>query len=117
MIEYNIDGGRTLIAVGEWEDMYERVGFKAVVDEAEDKLKEVIARYSLKSRHSCGLKSCRTPHNRGYLVVFNSGSETCIGNRCVKNILALILRKVKMLLQKRLILKSTESILLKSNVR
>lgn len=84
MIRLN-ENGKTFVSVGSWEEIYERPGFMKMVDSKEVKLKEIIGQYVLHPQQPCGLKGCRSPHNKGYIVVIDGGLETIIGNVCGKN--------------------------------
>ncbi|MEJ2897778.1 hypothetical protein [Acinetobacter sp. NS-4] len=44
----------------------------------------IIAQYQLKEKVICGISSCCTPHNYGYLVRLEDGNEIIIGNVCGK---------------------------------
>lgn len=72
----------TLVKVNSWEEIKERLGFSSPVDPKEIKLKEIIGRYDLTPMDRCGLSSCRTKHNKGFLVVCDGGIETNIGQKC-----------------------------------
>ena len=84
MIVLNVDG-KTLISVGSWQDIFDIPGYVAPVDSKTHELKNMIARYALPEKNPCGLKNCRTPHNKGYVVlVGRAGAVTNIGNICGK---------------------------------
>lgn len=78
------EDGKSLIKIQSWEDVLDRPGFTDVLNPKEFKLKSILGVYSLPTKRHCGLSTCRTPHNRGYLVVADSGIETNIGHRCGK---------------------------------
>lgn len=83
MIRHNI-GSETLIRVGSWEEMNELPGFQAVVQVGEGDLDELLGYYNLQPAKPCGIKSCRSPHNKGYIARLKSGVLTNIGNVCGK---------------------------------
>lgn len=76
------ENGKTLIKVGSWVEMHERVGFQRTADPKFIRLVNIIGWYSLDEVGPCGLTSCRTPHLRGYIVDLGGGTETNLGNIC-----------------------------------
>jgi len=86
MIIYGGENGQPFVEIKEWSDILEEPGFEGQVDHKQIKLKQIIGKYSLPEKHPCGLKSCRTPHNRGYLVLAENGVKTNVGNICGKGI-------------------------------
>ena len=85
MIRFNIDGA-TLVDVGSWEDIFDRPDFRAPIDPINYEIADMIGQYSLPTKQPCGLKNCRTLHQRGYVVkVGNEGHVTNIGHICGKS--------------------------------
>ncbi len=80
MIILNV--AKELIEVGDWASIESRPGFRKDLDPDEHSLETIIGRYQFKDRIRCGLSNCRTPHERGYIVVTKSGLETNIGKDC-----------------------------------
>jgi hypothetical protein len=80
MITLNSEKG--LVQVENWEDIRSRPGFTVELNPKEHKLKAIIGRYVFKDEIKCGLSDCHTPHNRGYIVVTETGAETNIGKDC-----------------------------------
>lgn len=85
MIVLNEDG-KSFVEITCWEDITSRPGYEEKVDKDEVKLKTIIGKYRLTPKQPCGISSCGTAHNRGYLVVCEGGVETNIGHDCGKNI-------------------------------
>lgn len=67
-----------------YEDLRNRPDFQAPLDHKAFALKSVLTDYHFPKDAPCGLKSCRQPHQHGYLVLTDGGGETNIGNRCGK---------------------------------
>lgn len=65
-----------------YEDLWNRPDFRAPLDHKAFALKRVLTDYEFPKDAPCGLKSCRQPHQRGYLVLTDGGGETNIGNKC-----------------------------------
>jgi hypothetical protein len=65
-----------------FDEMEARPAFIAPLDHDEHKLTDVLAPYSFAKQVPCGLRSCRTNHNNGFLVRTQSGAETNIGSVC-----------------------------------
>lgn len=86
---------RRLVAVKSWEEVTEINGYTECVDYNENKLKELLGQYTLKEKPKCGLKGCRTPHNRGYIAQFQDNSITNIGNVCGKKHFGVVFDQVK----------------------
>lgn len=82
MITINTD--KQLIRVDSWDAILERPGFTLDLDPKQHELKAIIGRYAFLDKLRCGLSSCHSPHNRGYVVVTKSGLETNIGKDCGK---------------------------------
>jgi hypothetical protein len=80
------EDGKTFVDIKSWEDILSRPGFKQKLDPNLIILKQIIGQYSINPKQPCGLRSCGTKHNRGYLVVADGGLETNIGNVCGKKI-------------------------------
>lgn len=82
MITLNCEKGP--VRIENWEDIRSRPGFVESLDHEEHQLGTVIGRYIFKEPIKCGLKGCRTEHNKGYLVATVSAHETNIGKDCGK---------------------------------
>lgn len=80
------EDGKSLVKIESWVDLIERPGYVEKVDSNKVKLKAIIGRYHIEPKRPCGIQSCGTAHNMGYLVVCESGIETNIGNKCGKRI-------------------------------
>ncbi|WP_336929397.1 hypothetical protein [Acinetobacter tandoii] len=50
--------------------------------DASAQLKSLLGHYTLKDKVKCGISSCGTMHNNGYLVNLKNDSEIIIGNKC-----------------------------------
>lgn len=79
-----LNGERGLVRVESWDDVIEIPGFTASVDPRKDKLKAIIGKYTLSDRVPCGLITCRTPHNRGFVVSLEGNQVSNIGKDCGK---------------------------------
>lgn len=82
MITLNIN--KELIRLNNWSDLQERAGFLQNLNPNDMELKEIIGRYHEAEPVHCGLTTCHTLHNRGYIVVATNGCETNIGHQCGK---------------------------------
>lgn len=80
MIIFNTD--KELVTVDDWTAIENRPGFRQDLDPNEHLLDSIIGRYQFKDKIRCGLSNCRTPHERGYIVVTKGGLETNIGKDC-----------------------------------
>jgi hypothetical protein len=80
------EDGKTLQEISSWEDIITRPGYHSKVNSKEIKLKSVIGKYRITPKQPCGISSCGSKHNKGYLVVCENGIETNIGNKCGLNI-------------------------------
>ena len=76
------EDGKTFVEIESWEDLITRPGYRDKIDPSKVQIKQILGLYKLPDKHSCGIKNCGTPHNRGYLVSTTDGYETNIGNRC-----------------------------------
>ncbi|MEW8060472.1 MAG: hypothetical protein AB2776_19425 [Candidatus Thiodiazotropha endolucinida] len=85
MIKLSEDG-RYFVEIKDWEELLTRPGFIQKVDSDEVKIGRIIGQYNISPKEPCGIKSCGTKHNRGYLIVLSNGYETNIGNVCGKRI-------------------------------
>ena len=63
------EDGKTLVSIDSWDEIIERPGFKQKVNPKEVVLKQIIGRYHIDPKQPCGISSCGTAHNMGYLVV------------------------------------------------
>jgi hypothetical protein len=68
-----------------YEEMLELPGFQEVLDDKQHQLRDVLSDYDFEKSCPCGLRSCRTAHNMGYLVETTDGLKTNVGNKCGKN--------------------------------
>ncbi|MCF6263711.1 MAG: hypothetical protein L3J24_09030 [Xanthomonadales bacterium] len=69
------------------EDIKNRFQYKPSVDTQNARLIEVIEPYNLPEKGgkiSCSIKSCHTPHYKGYLIKTSDNTETNIGKDCGK---------------------------------
>lgn len=67
-----------------FEEVQARDAYLFNVNPFDHKLKELIGYYQFKDKVPCGLTSCHTPHNKGYLAITETGIETNIGSHCGK---------------------------------
>lgn len=77
-----IKNGNSFDKFKHWKDIQERESFHEILDLTNEKLLDVFGYYELPEKKSCGKKSCRTPHYKGYLVVTETGAETNLGHIC-----------------------------------
>jgi hypothetical protein len=82
MIYLQIDDDMT--EVDSWETIVNRPNFVKDFDVKDKILEKIIGYYDLKEKTTCGICSCHTAHNKGYIVLTNDGNETNIGNHCGK---------------------------------
>lgn len=80
-----LNNEREILEVESWEQITERYSFRQNLDPQEHELASIIGQYAFPEKVQCGLSNCRTPHNKGYLVVTKSGHETNIGGDCGRN--------------------------------
>lgn len=83
MITLSTEKGLT--KVDDWDSIIARAGFIVSLNPLEHELKSILGRYVFQEKVPCGLSNCKTPHNRGYIVVTKDGRETNIGKDCGKN--------------------------------
>lgn len=79
------EDGKSIVIIDSWDDVIGRPGLELKVNPNEVKLKQIIGRYNISPKQPCGISTCCTPHNMGYLVVCEGGIEINIGNKCGKN--------------------------------
>lgn len=79
-----LNTGKELVRLESWDDIEGRPGYSNELDPSQHKLSSIIGQYAFQAQIRCGLSNCHTPHNRGYLVVTQSGRETNIGKDCGK---------------------------------
>lgn len=77
----------SLLEIHSPEDLYKRENFRPSLDfhpKTERRLADVLSEYHFPKTLEipCGIGSCHTKHQRGYLVTTSDGLETNIGNRC-----------------------------------
>ncbi|HDY89364.1 MAG TPA: hypothetical protein ENH82_14770 [bacterium] len=80
------EDGKSFVEISCWEDIITRPKYESKVDKEQVKLKAIIGKYYLSPKHPCGISSCGTAHNKGFLVVCQGGIETNIGDDCGRNI-------------------------------
>lgn len=80
MIRLNSERGPVYLE--RWEEVESLPGFRRCIDPKSENLKDIIGAYAFRDPVNCGLSTCRTPHNKGYVVVTNDGVVTNIGNVC-----------------------------------
>lgn len=78
------DDAREIPKIESWDDIFNRPRYSRDIDGSRDTLKGVLAPFLLSPLQPCGLKNCRTPNGRGYLVVAADDRETNIGANCGK---------------------------------
>ncbi len=83
MITLNTEKG--LIRVDSWEEIQDLAGFVEDLDPSNHKLKEILGRYTFTEKIRCGLSTCHSPHNKGYIVSTVDGHATNIGQICGAN--------------------------------
>lgn len=89
-----LNGERGFVHVETWEEVLALPGFQATYESDELEIEEVIGRYSFSEKVNCGLKGCRTPHNKGYIVSSKSGVIANIGNVCGRKILGVVFDEI-----------------------
>jgi hypothetical protein len=82
MITVNSDKG--LVVIETWEQVFERPGFEVDLHPEQVQLDRIIGSYIFEDHKPCGLRPCRQPHGRGYLVATKDGRETNLGKDCGK---------------------------------
>ncbi|WP_297813784.1 hypothetical protein [uncultured Methylophaga sp.] len=80
MITLNTEKG--LIRVDSWEEIQGLAGFVENLDPSDHKLKEILGKYTFTEKIRCGLSTCHSPHNKGYIVSTEDGHATNIGQLC-----------------------------------
>ncbi|MBJ2130606.1 hypothetical protein JC525_16885 [Alteromonas sp. IB21] len=86
------DGAQIGDRLKSWQEMYDRPRFEQEVNPEDVEITRIISNYDMGEKGRCGLSTCKTPHNKGYLVLCKrkQGSilpiETNIGHVCGKNI-------------------------------
>ncbi|EEF78429.1 hypothetical protein [Methylophaga thiooxydans] len=80
MITLNTEKG--LIRVDSWGDIQDLAGFEENLDPSDHKLKEILGNYTFTEKIRCGLSTCHSPHNKGYIVSTEDGYTTNIGQLC-----------------------------------
>lgn len=81
-IKINLRENGIISSFDNWESILARVNFKKVLDNKKHELQDVIGDYVSESKLNCGLSSCNTPHNKGFIVITTDGLETNIGKDC-----------------------------------
>lgn len=66
-----------------WEELLNRPNFKTSIS-GNIELDNVIGMYTAPKEVKCGLKSCNTPHKKGFVILTSNGVETNIGQVCGK---------------------------------
>ncbi|PTB86863.1 hypothetical protein C9940_00595 [Pseudidiomarina aestuarii] len=73
---------KELIRLETIEEMYEIPGYVSNLDLKGKKLKSLLADYSFPEKVQCGISSCHTAHNNGYIAETTDGPVTNIGQQC-----------------------------------
>ncbi|MFZ6813406.1 hypothetical protein ACO0K3_02995 [Undibacterium sp. Rencai35W] len=81
-----LDDFSQLVTLKSSEDLRQRPQYCPQLDPKQSELAEVLAPYHFGEPYPCGLSSCRTPHQSGYLVVTVDGKETNVGGICGRKI-------------------------------
>lgn len=81
-----LDDFSLLVTVNSHEDLILRPQYEPQIDLKHSKLAEVLAPYHFAEPYPCGLSTCRTPHQSGFLVVTVDGKETNVGGICGRKI-------------------------------
>ena len=71
-----------LLVLKTFEDIRNRPAFREDLDPNQHKIAKLIGDYTFKEKVHCGLHSCHTPHNTGFLAVTEDNLETIVGNVC-----------------------------------
>ena len=84
-----INGESELIEIQTYQQLLERPRFQANLDpKLHDVMKlKLVGIYTFRAKAPCGLTTCHTPHNRGYVTAAEDGTETNIGNVCGRRLL------------------------------
>jgi hypothetical protein len=77
-----VDDFSLLVTLNTPADLLQRPLYHPRLDPAQSKLAEVLAPYHFPEPYPCGLSTCRTPHQSGYLVMTEDQKETNIGRIC-----------------------------------
>lgn len=86
------DGAQLSERLTNWEQMYSRPRFVKDVDPKLFDIVRILSHYDMAEKGNCGLKTCHTPHFRGFLVLckLKDGNlqqiETNVGHDCGKRI-------------------------------
>ena len=67
-------------------DLLSRPLYQSTINLGDSKLSEVLTQYHFDEPYACGLSTCRTPHQEGFLVLTDDGVETNIGGICGRRI-------------------------------
>jgi hypothetical protein len=75
---------KLLLRFGTYAEIEQRPSFEPEVNGRTAKPIGVVGVYDLPKRdwRPCGLSTCHTSHGKGYLVTFDYGTETLVGNEC-----------------------------------
>lgn len=70
-----------------YDEIIKRLAFVTSLDASKAVPEAVVGTYHFLNidKRKCGISSCGTPHQRGFLIAMEDGRETLIGNRCGKN--------------------------------
>lgn len=76
--------------ITKYEEITSRSNFveKAIIskgDDVQNILSELVGFYFLKEKVKCGISSCGTKHQKGYIAILHDGKEIIIGHNCGKN--------------------------------
>jgi hypothetical protein len=80
-----IDLDQKLIVIDSYEELRARPGFApslAFHPKSDRHFGAVVAPYRFRELIACGIDSCHTPHQNGYLITTSDGRETGIGSHC-----------------------------------
>lgn len=77
-----LDDFSSLVTIKTPDDLLQRPLYQSPLNHEESKLAEVLAQYHFDEPYPCGISSCRTPHQTGYMVKTEDRKETNIGSYC-----------------------------------
>ena len=80
----NLNTERGLIKVETFTEIKEIPGFLENLAPTEHIMDDVIGNYNFKAKTKCGLSTCHTPHNKGFIIKTTDGHITNIGHICGK---------------------------------
>lgn len=80
------DKNRVLQEILSADEIYNSPAFIRILDEKVYRLDQIIGIYTLNEDIECGIKSCRTRHQKGYMISTTTGNTANIGNICGRKI-------------------------------